>query len=62
MCGVCVEGLRVCKRMGRYVWCGCEGASIWSSCSVRIGLWPRLPRGCYRVLSFMPMFGAPAEC
>ena len=38
-----------------------EGASIWSGCSVRIRLWPRLPRDCHRLLSIVPMSGASAE-
>ena len=44
--------------------CGCSltdshsGASTWSGCSVRIGLWPRLPHGCHRPLSIMPVSGA----
>ena len=33
-----------------------------SGCSVRIRLWPRLPHGGHRLLSFMPMYGASSEC
>ena len=32
----------------------------WSGCNVRIRLWPRLPHGCHRLLSIMPMYGASA--
>ena len=38
------------------------GASIWSGCSVRIRLWPRLPRDCHRLLSILPTRGASVEC
>ena len=36
------------------------GASTWSACSVRIRLWPRLPRNCHWLLSLVPMYGASA--
>ena len=37
-------------------------ASIWSGCSVRIRLWPCLPRDCHRLLSILPTRGASVEC
>ena len=50
---------------------GCEGLPRvnppevmglkWSGCNVRVGLWPRLPHGCYRLLSKVPMFGASCD-
>ena len=44
-------------------WAGFRrGASIWSGCSVRIRLWPRLPRDCHRLLSILPSRGASVEC
>ena len=42
--------------------CGSPGASMWSGCSVRIRLWPRLPRNCHRLLSILPTRGASVEC
>ena len=42
-------------------WTG-GGASIWSGRSVRIRLWPRLPRDCHRLLSIWPTRGASVEC
>ena len=36
--------------------------SIRSGCSVRIRLWPRLPRDCHRLLSILPTRGASVEC
>ena len=33
-----------------------------SCCSVRIRLWPRLPRDCHRLLSILPTRGASVEC
>ena len=41
---------------------GGGGGSIWSGCSVRIRLWPRLPRDCHRLLSILPTCGASVEC
>ena len=39
-----------------------RGASTWSGCSVRIRLWPCLPRDCHRLLSILPTRGASVEC
>ena len=47
------SGLRGNKGCGRTA-CGASGAS----CGVCIRLWPRLPHGGHRLLSFMPMYGA----
>ena len=41
---------------------GNDKASIWSGCSVRIRLWPRLPRACHRLLSTLPTRGTSVEC
>ena len=40
----------------------CVRASIWSGCSVRIRLWPRLPHGCHRLRSIRPQLGANTVC
>ena len=40
-----------------WIW-GRWGGLKWSGCNVRITLWARLPHGCHRLLSIMPMYGA----
>ena len=37
---------------------GGRGGLKWSGCIVCIRLWPRLPHGCHRLLSILPMLGA----
>ena len=35
-----------------------EGGGLnWSGCSVRVRLQPRLPHGCHRLLTIVPIFG-----